>query len=329
MRFLEPEMASWLLLVPLGVSFWLLHFRAKRAFRRQASFGPVLRGLSRLSRGRRDAAVLAAIVLALGSLVLAMMQPQLFLTRRLPQWERQDLVLILDRSASMRARDVPPSRFARAIEEIKTFLAEKPEGLDRIGLVGFAGTSLVLSHLTRDLDSLFFYLDWIEEDLEPRFGTDIGAALASAREMIRKDDRQTKKILLLLSDGDDQGPQLASQLNNLRDQSMRVHCIGIGSERETPIPISYENGVTTYLEDEEGGLLLTRVDTSTLRNIAHYTGGRYFRSSSGRELAEAMREVLRHERKLLGWKSSTDYRDVHRSLLTIAGAAAFFLLLRS
>lgn len=327
MRFLEPEMARFLLALPPALGFFWLFVRAKRSFRQQASIGPVLQALSRLSGGRRDAALLAATVVALGSLVLATMRPQLFMESRRPEYERQDLVLILDRSASMGAQDVRPSRFRRATLEIKTFLEQKPEGIDRVGLVGFAGTSLILSHLTRDMGSLFYYLDWIEEDREPHFGTDIGKALASARELARKDTRPTKKIFLVVSDGDDQGRELAQQLSELRAERTRVHCIGIGSERETPIPILRPDGAAELLQDERGELLLTRFDEATLRRIAAQTEGRYFRSTSGRELAQAMREVVRQERRLLGYKAKAEYRDLHRVALMAAALATFGMLL--
>ena len=120
-------MAIWLLTLPLAISLWLLHVRAKQAFRRRASIGVTLAALSRLSSGRRDAIALGATVVAIAGLVLATMRPQVFLELRLPQYERQDVVLILDRSASMGAQDILPSRFSRAIAEIRTFLAEKPE----------------------------------------------------------------------------------------------------------------------------------------------------------------------------------------------------------
>lgn len=319
-------MARWLIALPLALLFWLSYVHAKRRFRREAAFGPVLRGLSRLSGASRDVAALTAAAVALAALALALMRPQVFVESRQPEYERQDLVLVLDRSASMGAEDVPPSRSRRAIEEIKAFLAHKPEGIDRVGLVGFAGTSIILSRLTRDLDSLFFYLDWIQGDREPHFGTDIAGALASARELVRKDGRPTRKILLMLSDGDDEGRQLARQLAALREEGTPVHCIGIGSDRDAPIPVAREGGGTQFLQDERGELLKARFEESTLRAIASSTGGRYFRSTTGRELAGAMREVARQERRVVGWKSSAEYRDAHRPALMAAAAAAFLLL---
>src|SRR4029077_10892392 len=120
----------------------------------------------------------------------------------------QDLVIMLDRSASMNARDIAPSRFARATQEIRNLVRRKPDGIDRIALIGFADAAVVLSYLTEDADSLLFYFDWIDRDPTPLFGTNLGEALTSAMDVARKDDRPTRKIFLVVSDGEDFGPEL-------------------------------------------------------------------------------------------------------------------------
>jgi Ca-activated chloride channel family protein len=327
MRFLDPGMARWLLVLPFALACLWLHAAAKRRFRERAGIGPLLTALSKLSTRRRELAALAATFAALSFLVVALMRPQLFVVSRLPEYERQDLVLVLDRSASMWAQDVRPSRFARAVAEIKGFLEKKPEGIDRVGLVGFSGSSLILSHLTRDASSLFFYLDWILDEREPQFGTDIGKALLSARELMQKDDRKTRKIVLLISDGDDQGQELRTQLALLQKERTRIYCVGIGSGREVPIPIRNEQGKLELLQDERGQPLTTRFEEATLQEIAAVTGGRYFRSQTGNELSLALRDVVSRERRIVGEKTTPEYRDAHRAALALAAAATLGMLL--
>lgn len=327
MRFLRPEAASWLLMVPLALCVWYLHVFAKRRFRRELTEHDHLPPLSRMSGWLRDITALTAAVLAIGLLVAAMCRPQLLLQLRIPEYEKEDLILVLDRSISMRAQDVKPTRFARAVLEIKNFLATKPDTLDRVALVGFAGTSLVLTPLTRDMNNLFFYLDWIEQDTEPRFGTDIGNALANAREVIRKDTRDTRKVLLVVSDGDDQGEELARQLSELRAENIPVYTIGIGTDDDAEIPLVMEDGTITFIKGEDGRNLTTRFSETTLRNIATLTDGRYFRSITGSEVAPALRQAVQRERRVIAWKSSTEYRDIYRECLAAAALAAFVLLL--
>jgi Ca-activated chloride channel family protein len=257
-----------------------------------------------------------------------MVRPQMRLERKLPEFERHDLIVVLDRSASMRARDVRPSRIARAVLELKTFLRRKPDAIDRVGLVGFAGSSVVLSYLTRDVESLMFYLDWIEEDTTPFFGTDLGAALTSALEIERKDTRTTRKIFLVISDGDDQGKELPKMLARMREGERRVHTIGIGSDEESLMPVAYgDSPQEQFLRDDNGDLLTTRFSERTLRTIATSTGGRYYRSTSGSELLTAMQTIVRGEQRQVGWQTVTDDYDLHREALMAAGVAAALLLI--
>jgi Ca-activated chloride channel family protein len=308
------------------IGAWALHARARWRFRR-ASVPPALRRLSSLTSHASDAATVLAATLAYGAIVAALMRPQLLVDTETPEYAKEDLVIVLDHSASMAARDVPPSRFARAVQEIKTFLIRKPDIVDRVGLIEFSGTSLILSHLTRDIDALTFYLDWIRETPDVRFGTDIGAALATARDLVRKDDRQTTKIFLVISDGADQGTQLAKELAAIRAERTRVYAIGIGTDTEAVVPVVNENGVETLLEDDGGRPLTAGFDESTLREIASQTGGRYVRSVTGADLSLALQDLVARERPLLATTRTTEYKDVYREALAVSAIAAAVLLL--
>jgi Ca-activated chloride channel family protein len=326
MRFLQPDAGNWLLLVPLVVCAWYLHVYAKRRFRRRAAFDRHLEPVSRFSTWRRDAVALLAAVAAVALIVAAMARPQVLLQRNLPEYEREDLIFVLDRSVSMLARDVQPTRFRRALAEIRAFLLNKPDSVDRVALVGFAGTSIVLSPLTRDINNLLFYLEWIAEDTDLRFGTDIGAALATARELARKDPRPTRKVYMVVSDGDDQGEELGRQLMALRAERAHVYTIGIGSDRDVEIPIVDEGGnPLAYGDDLQP--ITTRFSEVTLRNIATMTGGRFIRSVSGSEVAPALRQAVERERRVVAWTSSVEYRDLYRECLAGAGLAILVLLL--
>jgi Ca-activated chloride channel family protein len=335
MRFLRPDLIRWWLVVPVLVASWAIHRHAIRAFR--ASTGSARRTpiadrfapLSRRSTWRREAGVLAAALVAAAALVFALMRPQVLLTRRVADYERQDLIVMLDRSVSMRARDVTPSRFSRATLELRNFLRQKPEGIDRIGLVGFADSAVVLSYLTGDAESLLFYLDWLDGD--PRessamFGTNLGAALKSARDIATRDDRPSRKLFLIVSDGEDYGSELRDALDLFRAEGRRVDTIGIGSDAAVPIPLPSE-GEDTYLLDDAGRRVTTRFAEATLRRVAATTGGRFIRSTSGTELARALSEVAQGERRQIGWRTSTEYRDIYSIGLAAAAAAGAVLWL--
>jgi Ca-activated chloride channel homolog len=329
MTFLRLEFLGWWQILPVLVVFWALRYYYVARMRRRSAVADRFAPLSRRSTWIREAAVLALMLIVAGSLVFALVRPQALLTRRTPEYERQDLVIMLDRSVSMRAHDVSPSRSSRATLEIQNFLQNKPEGIDRVGLVGFSGSSLILSYLTRDLNAIAFYLEWIRNDPQTLLGTDIGAAMKNAREVARKDDRPTRKLFLLISDGEDYGAELARQMASYRADGHRVHTIGIGSNDAVPIPVIEPDGKEAFLRDEGGGVVTTQFAEDTLRQIAAETGGRYVRSTTGRELASVLEDIVKGERKIQGWKTTTEYRDLYVAALALAAtaAAALWLLL--
>ena len=325
MRLLRPEFAAWWYIVPAVVACWLLRVRYVRA--RRAAGGTQDVQPSRRSHRAREWGVLVFALLAVAALAFSLLRPQVMLAQRVPDLEQQDVIIVLDRSASMRARDIAPSRIGRATAELRRLLQGKPDAVGRLGLVGFADAAVILSYLTRDADSLLFYLDWVDRSAETLLGTDIGAALKSARDVARKDGRPTRKVFLLLSDGEDHGAELDRQLALFRTEGRRVHCIGIGGDTPTPIPIVDADGREDVLQDESGRPVQTAFDESTLRRVAAETGGRYFRSTTGGELAAAVDEVLAGEARILGWRTTTEYRDVYPFSLAVAALAATVLWL--
>jgi Ca-activated chloride channel family protein len=327
MRLLRPDMANWAAALPVAFVCWFLWVRIKRRFRDGAGITPHLRDLSRLSTSAGHAAILVVSLIGIGALVFAMTRPQLLLELQIPEFERHDLILILDRSASMYSQDIKPSRFKRAIEEITTFLKHKPESVDRVALVGFAETPTVLSRLTADQSSLLFYMDWMESDERIFFGTDIGAALKSAVQLADKDWKKTPKVYVVLSDGEDYGQALADELTELRRDRTRVHTIGIGGNAEVAITV-YADGKPTPLLDDDGRIMKTQFSSNTLTNIARLTGGRYYRSETGSELTTAMYDIVAFERKLIAWRASVEYWDLYRPALVVGIFATAFLLFK-
>lgn len=329
MRFLRPDMLEGLLVLPALIACWMIQNYYVRRVSRAAPVAPRFLALSRRTRAGARAAMLAAALTFGGAMVFALARPQVLVATPNPQFERQDLIIVLDRSVSMRARDIDPSRLERATLEIRNFLQHRPDAIDRVALVGFADSSLVLSYPTADVGSLFFYLDWIDDEASPLFGTDMGGALMNALAAARRDQQKARKLFLLISDGEDHGSELDTALDMFRSQRIPVHCVGIGSSAAVPIPLRQVDGRDTFLRDDEGLLMRTQFSEATLRRIAETTGGRYVRSSSGSEMAEAINTIVRGERKLVGWKTTTDYRDLHGTGLAVAlvaGAALWLFL---
>jgi len=322
-------MLQWLVILPALVACWMIQNSYLRRVSRAASIAPRFLALSRRARPLTRAATLVAALACAGAMILALARPQLVVAKRDPQFERQDLIIVLDRSVSMHARDIVPSRLVRATSEIRTFLRQRPDAIDRVALVGFAGSSVVLSYPTADMGSVFFYLEWIDADTSPLFGTNMGGALLTALKLAEHDPRKTPKLFLLISDGEDLGPELDTALDMLRAARIRVNCVGIGADAPVPISLRTAGQAQGLLLGDGRQPIITRFSETTLRRIAQATGGRYIRSSTGSEMTVAIDAIVRGERKLIGWKSTTDYRDVYGASLAaalVAGAVLWLIL---
>jgi Ca-activated chloride channel family protein len=324
MRFLQPHQAVWLLAIPVIWIASLLHRWYRERTRHASGLGDRLGSLAPLTGLGRDIALLTLTSVAAVSLVFAAARPQL--PTRTPEYESRDLLLLLDRSASMQAEDIRPTRFQRATLEIRNFLKNKPDAIARVGLIGFAGSSLTLSRETRDSGILLFYLDWIEGDHEPLFGTNMAGALESAFELAGKDAPDRRKFVVIISDGEDESGSLEPTVAKFAAGRIPIYAIGIGSNSEVPIPTEVA-GVRDVLRDDHGLPLTTRFTEGTLRWIAGATGGRYFRSTTGAELGTALTDIARREQRIVGWRTD-ELRELYPwGLATAAFALGWSLVL--
>lgn len=318
MRFLHPEIAVWLLAIPPVALLGLIRALYRRRSRARQGIQPRFASISRRSGLAGDAGSTLLACAAIALLVGAAARPQLLRAHRTAEFEKQDLVILLDRSASMHARDVPPSRAARALAELRMFLQRKPAEIDRVALIGFAATPLVVSYLTRDVDSLLFYVDWLREDPSVLYGTDIGAAMASGLDVTTRDTAPGRKLFLVISDGEDDGSTLAGSVAAVRGRGIHVHAIGIGSSGRAVIPVSRSGERDVFLRDDTGQLMTTRFDETSLRSVAAATGGRYVRSQRAGDVLQALDTIVRADRRRIGTRTVYEYTDIRDILL--AGA---------
>ena len=146
--------------------------------------------------------------------------------------------------------------------------------------------------------------------------------MKSAIDVAHKDDRPTRKLFLIVSDGEDYGSELKRALEMARAEGFRVNCIGVGADDPVPIPLRNPEGRESYLRDDAGRQITTRFSETTLRGIAAATGGRYIRSTTGAELQRAISEIVSGERRVLGYHTFTEYRDLYPAGLALAAIAA-------
>jgi Ca-activated chloride channel family protein len=189
-----------------------------------------------------------------------------------------DILICLDVSRSMLARDIAPSRLLRARREIKA-LAEQV-GADRLGLVAFAGEARLLIPLTQDKDTFAALVDHADPFSVRRGGTDLGQALTAA--MAALDGASgDHEVVLLLTDGEDLEGRGLAAATAAAALHISVHCVGFGSTMGSKIALEDRNtGSEEFLRGPRGEEVVSTMDAESLRKIAEAAGGEFVRADS-------------------------------------------------
>jgi Ca-activated chloride channel family protein len=186
-----------------------------------------------------------------------------------------DLFVAVDVSDSMRVTDLAPNRLERARRKLRDLL-QLLKG-ERLGLVAFAGESVVLCPLTLDYEAFVLFLDYLDTDLIPVQGTDLGGAVAAAVQGFEENSPRRRHILLI-TDGEDHEAGIERAIALAKERGVKVSVVGIGAPEGAPIPEADGSG---FRKDANGQVILSRLNEPLLKRLAAETGGRYARSVAG------------------------------------------------
>ena len=253
---------------------------------------------------------------AVALIVVALARPQSAEHNTRTEAEGIDIVMAIDVSTSMLARDFTPDRITAAKEVAAEFIAARPT--DRIGLVVFAGESLTQSPLTTDQATLQTLLARIRSGLIED-GTAIGNGLATAINRLRESEAKGKVVILLTDGVNNRGqisPLTAAQI--ARDYGIRVYTVGVGKRGKAPYPVVDPFGNTSFMQ------LDVEIDEDILRQIADETGGRYFRATDKRKLKDIYDEIDTLEKSKV---EITQFTVLHEEYLIFVVAALLALAL--
>lgn len=251
-------------------------------------------------------------VVALACIIVAIARPRSSSTFEKIDTEGIDIMLALDVSTSMLARDFTPDRINAAKDIAIQFVAERPS--DRIGVAVFAGESYTQSPLTTDRATLINLIKEIDcgiiED-----GTAIGNGLATAVSRL-KDSQAKSRVVILLTDGVNNAgeisPQMAAEI--AKTYGIRVYTIGVGAMGTAPYPVQTPFGIE--LQQVE-----VKIDEPLLQKIAEETNGKYFRATDNTKLLEIYGEINKMEKNRTLVDSFPLYRELFMYFALVALAA--------
>ncbi len=303
-------------LLALGLGLFGLSVALGRSARVRSVLGPRLGpvlapGVSTLFGALK--AGLKASGLALFAVALA--QPQCGSRTELARRRGIDLVVAVDASKSMLARDVPPDRLDRAKLELNSLL-DSLKG-DRVGIVAFAGDAYVQSPLTSDYAAAKLFLKAVDPEQMQQGGTNIGAALLLAQNMLESADRGAKdRVVVLLSDGEDLSGEEMEAAESLHAAGIKVYAVGIGSDAGEPIPELGKSGeVVGYKKDASGNTVLSRLDRAGLEAVAQLTGGEFFYQPHGVAVQEVAARIDRLQKSEIESRLTVRWDERFQALL--------------
>ncbi|MBR5910519.1 MAG: VWA domain-containing protein [Bacteroidales bacterium] len=314
MEFANPKLLWLLLLVPLLVLWYILRHKKQEA---AVSFSD-LKGMAKLPKTWKAYLrhlLFALKMAALALLIVALARPQSSSTNSTSNIEGIDIVMAMDVSGSMLARDLKPDRLTAAKNVASDFVKGRPG--DRMSLVIFSGETFTQVPLTTDHGVMLNMLGEMKNGLIDD-GTAIGDGLATAVSRL-KDSEAISKVVILLTDGLNNAgsvdPYTAAEMAKIF--GVRVYTIGVGTYGTAPYPVQTPFG--TQIQQVK-----VEIDEKLLTQMANMTGGKYFRANNNKKLDEVYQEIDKLERSKI---EVTEFRRLHEEFYPLVAWALALLLL--
>lgn len=319
-EFVNKEFFWLFLALPLVVLWYIFKNKKQTAELKISSLKGFKLTNSWLPKLRHLLFVLRLLALAL--LITALARPQsVDVSTKTKTTRGIDIVMAIDVSASMLAKDLSPNRLEALKKVASEFIKGRPN--DRIGLVEYAGESYTKTPITSDKAIVLRSLKSIKYNTIIEGGTAIGMGLATSVNRL-KDSKATSKVIILLTDGVNNSgfidPKIASEL--AVEYGIKTYTIGLGTNGMALSPVAIlPNGNFQY------GRIQVEIDEELLKEIAEVTGGKYFRATNNKKLEEIYEEINKLEKTEIEEFKYYNYEEKYRPLVILAGLLLLIELL--
>lgn len=308
--FFEYPKLLWLLVIPalMVLHYIYLELSGRHPHLRVSTSVPWMKGGKSLMSVVRHIPFLLRTA-ALTLIVIAIARPRSSEQIEKVDTEGIDIMLAMDVSTSMLARDLTPDRINASKDIAIEFISQRPS--DRMGVVVFAGESFTQCPLTTDRATLINLMKEVQTDLIED-GTAIGNGLATAVARMKESDAKSRVVILLTDGVNNRGeisPQMAAEI--AKTYGVRVYTIGVGKEGMAPYPVMTPWGVEIQNVKVE-------IDEALLAQIAESTGGRYFRATDNTKLAEIYSEINKMEKVRTTVDSFPVYKELFGKFAILA-----------
>ena len=210
-------------------------------------------------------------------LILSLLGPDIGIKEEKVDAIGKEIMIAVDLSESMNANDIQPSRIEKVKFEVKKIIDEFSG--DRIGIIMFSGEAFVQCPLTYDKNALNLFVETLNTGLVPNSGTDFGPPLELGLTKLKGeksgDNNLKSKIIILFSDGEDFGKETNKSIEKIKENSLKLFSVGIGTPEGSKI---FDNN-GNYKKDNEGKIVISKLNSASLRETANKTGGKYYEIS--------------------------------------------------
>ena len=210
-------------------------------------------------------------------MIIALLGPSFGSSKKEIKVIGKDIMIAIDLSESMNANDIQPSRLEKIKFELKKIIDEFNS--DRIGIIMFSNEAYIQCPLTYDKNALNLFIETLNTGLVPNSGTDFGPPLDLSLDKLLADkiqENDKSKIIILISDGEDFGENTYEIVDKIKESSIKLFTIGIGTAQGTRITL--RNGL--FKKDKDGKEVITKLNSTSLKKIANETKGKYFEISN-------------------------------------------------
>ncbi len=281
-----------------------------------------------LSKRKRNIKFILEI-LAVIFIVISLARPQLGESTEQVKMEGIEIIFALDISNSMMAEDLKPNRL-EVSKNIITKLLDRVNGY-KVGLIGFAGSAALMSPLTTDYSALKMFLETINPNSISNQGTNFGSVIKAALDSFKRggieEDELTKvtKVIVFISDGEDHDDDTLKQAKDLVSKGVRIFTIGAGTAQGAPIPARDDFGqLKGYKKDSGGQIVMSKVNTDFLRQLASEGKGAYYHASfTGDEVRQLEADLGKLEKS----EFESDFMKKYDERFQIPLFIAFILLM--
>ena len=316
LRFDNPQYLYFLFLIPILLGlFWLNRRVGRKRLLRLGKPQYVKRLMSDVSE-KRVWIKFSLLLGALMFLVLTLARPQMGMRLKTEQMDGIELVVAMDVSNSMMATDVAPTRLDKA-KQVVLSLCNRLKN-DKIALVVFAGDAFLQMPMSADNVSVSMFLDDISTGMIPTQGTSIAEALNVSLGSFST-QKDVKRAVVVITDGEDHEGGVDDAIAALKKKGAQVFVMGVGSTKGSPIRLGND-----YMRDENGAVVITRLNEQMCRNIAKSAGGEYIHiDNSNSAQDELVDDLNRLQRTNLQSDAYEEYND----LFPWTAVAALLLLI--